>query len=337
VRELCFIVAIYPLFVFFNSVNNSFSSNLDFHGNNLSLKEMRSILIQDLLIQIGFFFGLFYLFGTIFWVNSSSRTLVFDMLGTPSVFYLWLFLGFLSVVFTKLGVLRSRQENKRLSNEKPKIWIGIIFLFFVFLLGMLILSFSLSLYLLSYLIAILVLFHLIMDWYGKVFHQRVSSKKWKFMCFFIFLVIQFFLLKFLSLQARREIHQSTYSLEQKIQTFAFFKNFSLSLSSEVVTEILISPFSREIVEDIFKYSHEDIFRLDVDDLIRRPDYKTYYAYLSLGRVEKNNAYKIYQKFKQNHEQWQGVEEYSAFRKSLLLNIPEVKDLPERLSSPEEEE
>jgi hypothetical protein len=105
IRELCFIVALYPLFVYFD-FNENFSSNIDFHKSHVNFENIRKILFLDSIIQLVIFWASFLLLGYLPWIGKKSSTIIFDFLGTPATSFLWIFLFVFFLLFVKLGVLK---------------------------------------------------------------------------------------------------------------------------------------------------------------------------------------------------------------------------------------
>lgn len=330
IRELCFIVAIYPIFVFFNNTDDLITSNLSFHQQHLKLSELRKIVFLDLFIQISFFLFLFFFFATFPWRENSSQIFIFDMLGTTSVLVLWITIGLLSLIVTRLGIAKKKQIE--LSSIDPAsvdhfsvILIVLILLSFMFYLFLM----SISPYLMVYFFISAIVLKLIVMWYLDSFHFFVKRKKISTFIVLGLLAIELSLIHLMSNTAKKEIYSSTFTLEQRIQTFAFFRNFNVSLNPKVVSELLGSPFANEILYEIFNYSDESVFLVDVDQVIIHPDYKVYAAYIKTGKVTEHNFQMILNRLKKDKQEWSHSEYYSTFKKNLLHFYPQAKDFSDR--------
>jgi hypothetical protein len=330
IREASFIVGIYPLFVFLQSNQDSFATNVDFHLTHLSYEKLKTAILLDLFIQILTFFTFFFLGAKLPWLGKNDSSLVFDMLGTTSMFMLMLILGLMAVIIARLGIIRQRQQEKNNHQNQGKIGKdAYLILFITMTSGYLFVEYYASPYLLTYLYLGSIVCYTFLDWFFKTFHRMEFFRNHHGIFFSSIFAINLMTVYMFSHSAKEEIGDRTYSKEQRIQTFAFFRDFGFVVGPHLAEDLLSSPFSNEVVADLFRHSTQEVFDLDVETLIKNPDYNTYYHYLKTGRVPHYNLEILYKKSLEDPKPWSNPRNYPAFRKILAKHYPLASRLPKR--------
>lgn len=252
------------------------------------------------------------------------------MLGTKTVFYLWICLGILGLVITRLGIIRKKQQMIPFEHSEIKFKLNDLIFFIIFIIcSVIIFLNSISPYFIFYGIVSYISIKLLIDWYIDLLHIKFKQDIYPRLILLSLFGIQLSFVYLLSFSAKKEIASTEFSIEQRIQTFAFYRNFGIKLSSKDVSEFLTSSFSKEILSELFNYSSDEVFLVNVDTIILNPDFKVYSNYIKTGKASFENLEKIYIKLTLDKKEWGHPEEYKRFRKIFSFYFPKAKDLPER--------
>jgi len=323
IRELSFLVGIYPLYIYFINANSSMGSNIGFHQNHVPFRTLRLSLFSDLFIQIFVCIIFFYISAFLPWTGNSTSFFLTEVMGTRTLSYIWICLGLLMLAITRLGIIKAGEEADIKNDSRRRSYSFLVLFFLVFIYGSTInYNFS-SPFLVCFFLMVLGL-DTILNWYASIFHSVQWYFKTRYFFVFFLAVIFFGSFQLLSIKAKLEVLDSRYSLKQKLQTFIFFKSFNFVLNDKTVRDLFSPVFSEYDLTDVLEGASSDVFQRDVDYLINQPDFKLYYVYLSTNKVTKENLKKIYDKYQKSNSQWGSSSFNNRFKNKLAILYPEGK-------------
>jgi hypothetical protein len=326
VREITYFVGMFPLFVFLNNTEHTLANNIDFHRGHMPYKNLRKAVLLDLLLQTMVFILAFWLLGELPWWNVSTNDQVFSVLGTSSMKSLL----FLSVVILtaipKLGHIKRKQEKSlmKLPKDRSKgylaqlLLLGLVF----YLIGVKKMSFFLVIYVLGTSTAVSIFF----DWYAENFHSTI--KHLESISFAGTCMALYGLIVLTSPMAQREIVDHQLPAEARIHTLLMYKDMDLVIDHHTVSELLNSPSGDTYAHVIFAVATREVFSIDVEQIIKRPNFQTYLAYLKTGRVTARNKEALI-KFALEDKRGRSTHHYLAFREAMVKLDPKADILPKR--------
>lgn len=333
IREITFLVAMYPWFVFINDNENTLGNNLDFHRVNVPYKELRRALLLDVLIQVFFFVTVFALFGHLPWLGVVEESRIFDVIGTPATMTLFLITFLFGVASPKLGIVKQRQAvaahkiKQSLAQRKGRTSLA----FFLLLLGVyLVKTQGLSFLLVAYVGASSAFLSTLAEWYFENFHLWPKRREMIEVAFpMVFIAFFSSLALGLSSMAREEIADDKQNPIRRKITFEMFQDFGVVLDPHTAADLIEVSYVNEDYQEIFEHSVPEVFEVEVDQLIKSPDYRAYYNYLMTGKVASHNLQYLFQKTLSDKAAWRNAYYYPNYREALVKHYPEASSLPSR--------
>lgn len=332
IREITFLAASYPWFVFLNNNEETLAANIDFHRPHLPYRELRRAIFWDLLIQTVGFLGTFFLIGYLPWLGHKAPVRIFETFGTPSMSLLIWSMILLLLLTPKLGALKQKQQERRAGmdifskeNRFNLAMMAAIFLLFGYLYGQ-----GLSLALLALMFTGGIVTSIFTEWYSNNFH--LSPRMGHLVggiSFFLATGLCYLAVWGISSQAKLEIADEGYTKNERLSTFVLYRNFDVTLDADVLADLLEADSADLYAPRLFAQAEARTFSLEVDKVIRQPDYKLYAAYLGSGRAEERNVKALLEKSLADKKVWGHPRSYDHYRESLVKRLPAAAVLPSR--------